>query len=169
MIRAIVIALVLVSGLAKAEEAANGAPGQPNITVNVQQPAPSAAPSRGVNIFSDSVFGDVGKPQTGPVNSKSSNTGTVRTLAGEADYNSGQREQWLNTCAQYRGNDSKAYRECFEGERKKAADGLRQSRDAVEKRQGLPLRNSATLPDVGTPEGERAFGGAEVESRAEKD
>ena len=166
---AVAIALLLTSPLAFAEEGA--APGAPNITVNVQQPAPPPAPNPTgrAQILNDSFFNEVGKPQAGPQNSKSAYSGTVRSMAGETDSYSGQRDLWLAACVQFRGKDSKAYRECFEAEKAKTAEALRLTREGVERRQSQPLRNSQSVPDLGDLGGERAFGGAEVESQEEKD
>lgn len=151
------LALIGLPALAWAE-----APAAPNITVNVQ-PSPAPNQYRGQQVLSDSVFGDVGKESTTPATSKSPYSGQERGMGAEPDYNSAQRAEWLSKCEAFRGVDSKAFRDCYNEEKKKTQDALKNSREAVERRQNTPLRNATSVPDLGDT-GERAFGGVDSES-----
>ena len=70
-----------------------------------------------------------------------------RYSAGDADYNSEQREQWLKTCDKYKNKDLETYRKCFQDEKSKSKEALKQSFDSVEQKQSLPLRNVNPLLD----------------------
>jgi len=59
-----------------------------------------------------------------------------REYATDPDYNSEQREQWLQKCAPYRDKDSKLFRECFQAEKDRMRLELREKFDSVERRQG---------------------------------
>lgn len=138
------------------------APATPNITVNVQ-PSPAPNQNRGQQILSDSVFSDVGKEASGPATSKSPYSGTERGMGAEPDYNTAQRAEWLAKCDQFKNVDAKAFRDCFNEEKRKNSESLRNSREAVERRQNAPLRNTTGVPNLGES-GERAFGGVDTQS-----
>jgi len=158
------LALVLFSFVALGED--GGAP-PPNVTVNVQQPAQSPWPGQGQKILTDDVFKGLGSTPSGPTTSKSSYSGSVRTLTPEEDANSATRSEWLRACKRFQGKDMEAYRQCFAEEKAKSAENLRQSRDLVERRQGMPMRNTQGVPLI--EEGENAFGGVQSESSEEND
>ena len=68
----------------------------------------------------------------------------------------------MAACAKFKGKDMEAYRNCFAEQKAKAADNLRQSRELVEKRQGMPMRNTQGVPLI-EEAGEPAFGGVQQE------
>jgi hypothetical protein len=121
------------SGLALAETAPNAAPQ----AQGPQAPGPKQSGSA-VQIWDDRVF-DLGEKAAPPDKRKSAN-GTERYLGAEADYNSGQRTEWLAAC-EYLKNDLRAYRECFSQQKQKSNERIQQNRAEVEGRSSLPMRN----------------------------
>ena len=158
MIRAYFLALLLLAYPVLAEDVA--APAQPPVTVNVQATQPTPWPGAGQKIFDNDVFKSVGTAPSGPSTSKSPYSGSVRTMTLEENSNSATRADWLAACEQYRRKDMEAYRKCFAEQKAAAADNLRQGREIVEKRQGLPMRNTQGVPLINEGD-ERAFGGVE--------
>lgn len=79
------------------------------------------------NFFSSPPRGKNGEPLLAP---------NGREYAADPDYNSEQREQWLEKCAPYKDKDTKLFKECFQREKDKMRLDLRQKFDAVERRQG---------------------------------
>ena len=112
----------LTYGLLAAEETAKSAE---------EKPAAKSKAGPGVDNWDDRVF-DVQKPPSGPKTSKGVMSGTERYLAEEPEYNSKQREEWLDTCSKYKEN-SKAYRDCYGAERKRSAGKVKESVERTDK------------------------------------
>lgn len=133
-----------------------------------QAPPPAAAPAqqapapanRGIQIFDDRVFKlsvDEEKPKT-----RKSASGTERTIAEEPDYNTEQRDQWIQTCSPMGKKSQRAYKECYEGEKRKSRESGKRRINEIERRQEQPLRN--TDPIVDEPKGgDSIMPGVEVE------
>lgn len=137
--------LVMAGSSARAELGQNPAP-------QGQQPQQQQGPrSSAVQIWDDRVF-DLGEKAPPPTTRKSAN-GTERYLGPDADYNSGQRGEWLATCEAYRA-DLRSYRDCFDREKRKASDKVKADRDEVESRTSVPLRN-VPLPKYDSEGGPR--------------
>jgi len=156
VIRALLPALVLLAYPVMAEDAA---PAQPPVTVNVQAPQPSPWPGQGQKIFDNDVFKSVGAAPSGPSTTKSTYSGSVRSLAPEENTNSDSRAQWLAPCEQLRRKDMEAFRRCYAEQKAKSQDNLRLGREDVERRQGMPMRNTQGIPMI--EQGDAAFGGVE--------
>lgn len=154
--RGVTLALALGLPIPAFSETAPVAPAAPVII----QPANPAPSYRGQPIFSDSVFNNVGKEDSGPTTSKSPYSGAVRGMGSEADYNSVQRDEWIAKCEPQKNQSAQAFKDCFQTERKKNLELLKSNREAVERRQGLPYRNAQSVPDLGET-GEPVFGGVE--------
>jgi hypothetical protein len=144
--RSLAISLALVwAGIAFAEASAPaGAAQQPGTTAGNSGYGPNNynyGPSFSKpSIWDDKVF-DLPKTD---VNPKSD-----RYQGDPPSYTSEQRDQWLENCAAVK-EDPKAYRECFNGEKKKSAKNLRESFERVERKQSEPFR-SAPNPDLESP------------------
>lgn len=112
--------VILATGLGALKLVAENAPAP-------QQPAPSQQPQsqiQRVKVFDDRVFDlSIDKPAP-PTTSKSVNSGTERWLADEEDVNSGQRQQWKETCAG--APDAKTQRDCYAKEKQKGVRELRE-------------------------------------------
>lgn len=76
-----------------------------------------------VQVFDDRVF-ELGVDKSAPTTSKSGTTGTERYLAEEPDYNTGQRNEWLQKCSGEA--NSKAFSECFTREKERGRQQLRE-------------------------------------------
>ncbi|NBX93612.1 MAG: hypothetical protein EBQ85_10325 [Proteobacteria bacterium] len=74
------------------------------------------------------------KEETTPIPPGISRKG--REYAPEPDYNSEQRDLWLQKCASYRDKDARLFRQCYQKEREKMLLELREKFDAIERRQG---------------------------------
>lgn len=101
-------------------------------------PLPSAQPGNfnpGTLKSFDEGFFDAKKADTAPPPPGTSEKG--REYAPDPDYNSQQREQWIQKCAPYKDKDAKLFRECYQKEREKMRLELREKFDAVERRQGM--------------------------------
>lgn len=121
----------------------------------------TAAPAnRGIQIFDDRVF-KLSVDEVKPTTRKSPN-GSERTLAEEPDYNTAQREQWIQTCSPQSQKSQRAFKDCFEKEKRKSRDSLNRRVNEVESRQAEPLRNQP--PIVDEPKGgETILRGIEIE------
>lgn len=128
-----IIGYLLILNLALAESPPSQPSGAqyqlgPNPPSNGQQFNPGTIKVLDENFFSPSpVRGKGGEVEMAP---------NGREYAADPDYNSEQREQWLQKCAPYREKDTKLFRECFQQEKDKMRLDLRQKFDAVERRQG---------------------------------
>ena len=159
MIRALFLAPWLLAYPVLAEDAP--ASGQAPVQVNVQAaPQPTPWPGQGQKIFDNDVFKSVGAAPSGPATSKSAYSGSVRTVGPEENTNSASREQWLAACEKYRRKDMEAFRKCFAQEKARTLEKLRLGREDVERRQGMPMRNTQGIPMI--EQGEGAFGGVET-------
>lgn len=68
-----------------------------------------------------------------------------RYYGEEPDYTSDKREEWLKECARFKEKDGEAYRKCYQEKKANFKRGLRDSSDAIERRQNEPLRNTNPL------------------------
>lgn len=121
--------LVSLSALAEGGGTAQQGPAQPGVVRG----------SSFIQVFDDSVFNL--EPKNPPPTTRKSASGAERYVGEEADYNSGQRREWLDACEPMKNVDLRAYRECFNNERRRANDRLRQNQAEVENRTSVPLRN----------------------------
>ena len=110
-------------------------PSAPNAKEVPVNPAAKAEPS----VF-DSPKNDA------PKTSRSALTGADRFVGEEPDYNTEQRAEWLKTCEPLKSSDLKAYRECFENEKRKTTAQVRKSFDDSQRRQGPTRGTSSALP-----------------------
>ena len=94
----------------------------------------------GVKVWDDRVFDLTPKEAAQPQISKEG-----RVIAEEPDYNTEQRQQWLDACAPMRDKDAQAYRDCYANQKAGSAKKRRQDFDNVERRQAQP--NSVPLVD----------------------
>ena len=101
-----------------------------------------------VQVFDDRVFDSIGVVPTAPP-TRTSAAGTTRYLAPEADYNSGQVQQWMQTCAPLKSLDPGSYRDCYVNEKRKSAEDLRRSLAEVEGVQGSQPYYPSNLPSAG--------------------
>lgn len=124
-------ALLLLSGLAWAETPA---------------PGPSQPPQRGVKVFDDGVF-ILSSDKKEPTTTKSTTTGAERPLAGQADYNTEQRDQWLETCSPLQESNPKGYRDCYKNEKKKTLDANKRRLNSVNEREKSGFRTADPIPD----------------------
>ena len=74
-----------------------------------------------------------------------------RWVGDEPDYNSAQREEWLEICAPKKEVDYAAYRECYFREKKRSRDGIKRQQSGVERQmqRGMgadPMRGGAPAP-----------------------
>lgn len=155
----VLLAAFFFAVLAGAENAPQ--PGAPS--VNPTQPNPPSS-TNNIKIFDDGVFnvgGGTYTPET-----RRSNSGTSRYLDKdkELDYNTEQRDRWLKSCASLRDVDSKGYRDCIEGQKKKELGsrtnfGVREPRSGADGLNAPPVR-----PTPATGESEA---GKEVEGEIE--
>lgn len=151
---------LLCAAVSLAEAPPGGAP-QP-----IQIVVPGAAPQAPKE---PSVF-DPPKKDSAPRTTKSAVSGTDRFFGDDPDYNTEQRQQWLDTCAPKKETDFAAYRECYQNEKRKSKAEIQRRFDQTERRQQGILRNTGSVPSLGdSPGGSPSFGGAEVESVKEKD
>ena len=68
--------------------------------------------------------------------------GNPRYNSGDqADYNTEQRQAWLEKCEPLREVDFKGFKKCFETEKKKTQNEIKRRFREVESRQGQPFRN----------------------------
>ncbi len=68
--------------------------------------------------------------------------GNPRYSSGDrVEYNTEQRQAWLEKCEPLREVDFKGFKRCFETEKRKSADDLKRRFREVESRQGQPYRN----------------------------
>ncbi len=128
-----------------------------------QGAATSPAPvPRGIKVFDDRVF-ELSRDTQPAGTTKSPVTGQQRYLGEEPDYNYVQRDQWLQTCAPLRDQDSKEYRDCFNREKGKTmSDVLTRLNEGV--RTVAPERDQIPLLED-TQRREPAFGGVNVERK----
>lgn len=95
-------------------------------------PAPGGL---GVKVFDDKVFDLTPKDAAQPQTSKEG-----RVIAEEPDYNTEQRQQWLDACEPIKGKDGEAYRECYANQKASSKKKQRQDFDSVARRQkDIPL------------------------------
>ena len=100
-----------------------------------QQPSAQPRQSSTIQVFDDRVFDSIGTVPSAP-DVRQGASGKVRYLAPEADYNYGQRQQWLDRCAPLKTVDRRRYRECFQNEKAIAQETLRRNLADVESGQG---------------------------------
>lgn len=110
-----------------------------DLFAETQAPEPAKPAVNSMEVLKKDFFD--GKPIAPP------KPGDSRYSAGDPDYNTDQREQWLKACEKYRNKDLETYRKCFQDEKSKSKEALRQSFEAVEQKQLLPLRNTNPLLD----------------------
>ena len=136
-------------------------------TGSAPNPGPAPAPQgRGIQIFDDRVF-DLKPSETKPTTRKSSVTGSERFLADEPDYNSEQREQWIESCQPQRDKNLQAFRDCFNGQKRKAKQDLRNKFDKVESEQDIPLEKRLPSSDK-SPSSAPAFREVDLDSLKQK-
>jgi hypothetical protein len=87
-----------------------------------------------------SVF-DLESKNPPPATSKGSIEGAERYYGDSPNYNTEQRAKWLEICEPKKSVDFEAYRECYQNEKKKSAEALREKLEATERGQSQPLRN----------------------------
>lgn len=134
--RRVLCASLFLSSFAFAEIATPGTPQQP------QQQQPQ---NRGVKVFDDGVF-VLSSDKKEPTTTKSQ-TGAERPLASEPDYNTEQREQWLETCAPQQEANPKGYRDCYKREKKKTTDANKRRMNSVNEREKQQFRTAEPIPD----------------------
>jgi hypothetical protein len=81
-----------------------------------------------------------------------------RYAAGEPDYNSAQREEWLKKCEK-ENTDGEAFRKCYAREKAKTLGELEVGRQKVQDNQGTPFQNSSSKSLPSLENREPAFGG----------
>ncbi len=122
---------------------------------------PAAAPS----VFN---FDSPKRTDPGPKGTKGIPRETGERYWGEEpDYNTRQRDQWLEICAPKKNVNFDAYRECYQNEKKKSNAALRESFEEKERRmQGNAYRNSGPPGDTDSPGRNPSFD-VEVQSTKE--
>ena len=155
--RLLVLALLLISFAASADESLEkgkksyGGPAAGSDTGTRPQQ------HRGIQVFDDKVF-DLGSQTAAPSTSKGG-----RQLDSEPDYNTDQRQDWIDKCRERGKESSKAFKECFSDEKNRSLGKVRERASEVEQKLS-PKTRSAPLPDESRP-GEPAFGGVEQERK----
>lgn len=119
-------------------------------------PASTPQQNRGITIFNNEVF-DFPSDRPQPETKVSPVTGEKRYLGDEPDYNSEQRQSWIDKCS---GKEN--FRDCFQNEKKASQDQQRQQFNSVERNQAQPYSDPASVPDS-SDKREPAFGGVELE------
>lgn len=90
-------------------------------------PQPTSTPGsqiQRVQVFDDRVF-ILGSDKPPPSTSKSTTSGAERYLADDPDYNTGQRNEWINNCSSTK--DQKAFKECFEKQRSEGRQRIKEN------------------------------------------
>ena len=128
---------------------ANGAGAQPGQTA-----AGGQAPA-GPSVF------DLQKP-SGPKTTKSSTSGTERFYGDDPDYNTAQREQWIQSCEAEKNKSMEDFRRCYQERKKGSNADLRRRFDRVERNLGQPLGAPDRAPRL--PSGDVGGGGLPPEN-----
>lgn len=149
---------LILSALSSAEQPASAPQGQPAQTV--PQPQSSYPKPVGSNPnFDDNFFNVIKKSE---VSKPSPGGGGGRYVGEEPDYNTAQRAEWLAVCEPQKEVSMTAYRECYNGEKRKSQDRIRMRFKAVEDRLAGPSTGvgggSIGVPTVDGPAREPSSG-----------
>ena len=140
----------------KADQPAQPFPTAPaGATAAPAYPPGNVSPLGKINIWDDKVFDIQKAPSPGSKSSKGSIRGTERYYADEADFNSEQRQQWIESCA-----PSEDKSKCFQDKRKANTENIKRQVSDVNARNSDPMRNMQNLPQG---LGGSSFGGVDVD------
>ena len=152
--RLFLIALLLVCFAASAEESLEKGKKNSGGPAAGQDTGTKPQANRGIQVFDDRVF-DLGTQSSPPTTSKGG-----RNLDSEPDYNSQQRQEWIDKCSERGKESSKAFKECFSEQKNRTLGKVRERASEVEQKLAPPKTRSAPILDESRP-AEPAFGGVE--------
>lgn len=142
MIRYFVILVMCLSGLSQAESGGTVPGAAPAVPVS---PPANAAANSGFNRLNPNTIqvfdNDFFKPT--PQGTQESSSPRGRAYAEDPKYNTENRQRALDKCEYLRNQNYTEYQKCYQKDLANVKKGIQEGYDEVEKKQSMPLKNSA--------------------------